>query len=84
MNWTFEPGHSAAEFRARHMMVTWVRGSFKNMHGSLDFDPASPRAPAVEATIDVASCWTGEPTRDRKWLRCPFGRRPRLRSDLAG
>ena len=24
--WTFEPGHTAAEFRARHMMVTYVRG----------------------------------------------------------
>ena len=24
--WVFEPGHSAAEFRVRHMMVTWVRG----------------------------------------------------------
>jgi len=70
MKWTFEPGHSAAEFRARHMMVTWVRGSFKNMHGSLDFDPASPRALAVEATIDAASCWTGEPTRDNH-LRSP-------------
>ena len=24
--WIFEPGHTAIEFRARHMMVTWVRG----------------------------------------------------------
>jgi polyisoprenoid-binding protein YceI len=24
--WIFEPGHTEAEFRARHMMVTWVRG----------------------------------------------------------
>ncbi len=22
--WTFEPGHTATEFRARHMMVTYV------------------------------------------------------------
>src|SRR6266536_5550601 len=26
--WIFEPGHTEAEFRARHMMVTWVRGLF--------------------------------------------------------
>ena len=26
--WEFEPGHTAAEFRAKHMMVTWVRGLF--------------------------------------------------------
>jgi len=29
--WTFEPGHTAAGFRARHMMVTFVRGHFKNV-----------------------------------------------------
>ncbi|MBV8367913.1 MAG: polyisoprenoid-binding protein [Candidatus Eremiobacteraeota bacterium] len=64
MKWTFEPGHSAAEFRARHMMVTWVRGSFKNVHGELDFDPEHPEQLWVEAVIDARTCWTGEPTRD--------------------
>ena len=29
-SWTFEPGHTEAGFRARHMMVTWVRGLFKD------------------------------------------------------
>ena len=29
--WIFEPGHTEAEFRARHMMVTWVRGLFKDI-----------------------------------------------------
>jgi polyisoprenoid-binding protein YceI len=33
--WFFEPGHTAALFRARHMMVTYVRGHFKNVSGSL-------------------------------------------------
>ncbi len=62
--WTFEPGHTAAEFRARHMMVTDVRGHFKNVHGTLDFDPSAPQAATVEATIDARSLWTGEPDRD--------------------
>lgn len=65
MKWFFEPGHSAAEFRARHMMVTWVRGSFKNAHGRLEFDPAHPELLSVEATIDAQTCWTGEPARDQ-------------------
>ncbi|MBV8152264.1 MAG: polyisoprenoid-binding protein [Candidatus Eremiobacteraeota bacterium] len=64
MKWFFEPGHSAAEFRARHMMVTWVRGTFKNVHGSLEFDPERPTDLRVETTIDANTCWTGEPTRD--------------------
>jgi polyisoprenoid-binding protein YceI len=62
--WTFEPGHTAAEFRARHMMVSYVRGHFKNVHGRLVFDPASPQDSEVEATIDARGIWTGEPNRD--------------------
>ena len=62
--WTFEPGHSAAEFRCRHMMVTWVRGSFKNMRGKMVFDPANPVGGTVEATLDVRELHTGEPDRD--------------------
>ncbi len=62
--WFFEPGHSAAEFSARHMMVTNVRGHFKNVHGTLSFDPANPRAASVEVAIDAAGIWTGEPDRD--------------------
>src|SRR5207253_6116732 len=39
--WFFEPGHTAAMFRARHMMVTYVRGHFKNVSGSLVFEVAA-------------------------------------------
>lgn len=62
--WFFEPGHTAAGFRARHMMVTWVRGHFKNVHGTLDFDPDRPEAASVDVTIDAAGLWSGEPDRD--------------------
>jgi polyisoprenoid-binding protein YceI len=62
--WVFEPGHTAAEFRARHMMVSWVRGHFKDVHGSLEFDPGNPALLAIEATIQADKLWTGEPQRD--------------------
>ena len=62
--WTFEPGHTAAEFCVRHMMVTYVRGHFKNVHGTLDFDPAHPEASSVEVVIDATTLWTGDPARD--------------------
>ncbi|HEX7253663.1 MAG TPA: YceI family protein [Thermoanaerobaculia bacterium] len=62
--WTFEPGHTAAEFCARHMMVTCVRGAFKDVHGTLDFDPQNPQVASVEATIDARGLWSGEPARD--------------------
>jgi polyisoprenoid-binding protein YceI len=62
--WVFEPGHTAAEFRARHMMVTWVRGHFKDVNGALEFDPDDPTQLSVEATLQAAKLWTGEPQRD--------------------
>lgn len=62
--WIFEPGHTAAEFCARHMMVTYGRGHFKNVRGSVVFDPANPFKAAVEVTIDATGLWTGEPDRD--------------------
>ena len=62
--WTFEPGHTAAEFCARHMMVTCVRGHFKNVHGTLRLDLDNPSAASVEATIDARAIWSGEPARD--------------------
>lgn len=64
MRWTFEPGHTAAEFRARHMMVTWVRGAFKDVHGQLEFDPEHPEKLVVEVVIDTSGCWSGEAARD--------------------
>lgn len=62
--WFFEPGHTAAEFCVRHMMVTYVRGHFKNVHGQLNFDPVNPQNSSVEIEIDTRGLWTGEPDRD--------------------
>ena len=62
--WFFEPGHTAAQFCSRHMMVTCIRGHFKDVHGTLDFDPENPTAASVEVTIDAGNLWSGEPARD--------------------
>jgi polyisoprenoid-binding protein YceI len=70
--WFFEPGHTAAGFRARHMMVTWVRGHFKDVHGTLEFDPENPRTASVEVTIDARKIWTGEPDRDKHLMSADF------------
>ena len=64
MKWTFEPGHTAAEFCVRHMMVTWVRGHFKNVKGTMEFDLNDQARSSAEAVIDANQLWTGEPDRD--------------------
>ena len=70
--WIFEAGHTAAEFRVRHMMVTWVRGHFKDVHGSLEFDPENATDISIEATIQAAKLWTGDPQRDEHLLSADF------------
>ncbi|MFC9648612.1 YceI family protein [Streptomyces sp. NPDC056937] len=62
--WFFEPSHTGAEFRARHMMITYVRGQLKNVHGLLEVDPDEPEKARVEATIDAPQVYTGQPERD--------------------
>jgi polyisoprenoid-binding protein YceI len=62
--WIFEPGHTEVGFRARHMMVTWVRGLFKDVHGRLDFDWATCLNASFDGEIDATKLWTGEPDRD--------------------
>ena len=70
--WIFEPGHTAAEFRARHMMVTWVRGFFKDIHGELEFDWDSCLESTFKGRIDATQLWTGEPNRDEHLRSADF------------
>jgi len=62
--WTFEPGHTEAGFRARHMMVTWVHGLFKDVHGKLRLDWDQPLSATFSGEIDATKLWTGEADRD--------------------
>jgi polyisoprenoid-binding protein YceI len=62
--WMLEPGHTEVGFRARHMMVTWVRGLFKDIHGELDFDWDTCLESTFRGTIDATKIWTGEQDRD--------------------
>jgi polyisoprenoid-binding protein YceI len=62
--WSFEPGHTAAVFTARHMMVTSVTGAFKDVHGWVLFDQADCVQTTFGGVIDATKLWTGEPERD--------------------
>ena len=62
--WTIQDVHTAAEFSVRHMMITYVRGYFKNIAGTLHFDPEHPERASATVTFDAASLWSGEPERD--------------------
>jgi polyisoprenoid-binding protein YceI len=51
----FDPTHSSADFSARHMMITTVRGGFRNVNGTLVYDRENPANSSVEAVIDTAT-----------------------------
>jgi hypothetical protein len=55
--WVFEPGHTAADFCVRHMMVTWVRGHFKDIHGTVEFDPDNPATLSMAVEIAPQKPW---------------------------
>jgi polyisoprenoid-binding protein YceI len=70
--WIFEPGHTEAEFRARHMMVTWVRGMFTDIHGRLELDWGRAPEATFHGEIDAAGIWTGEPAHDKHLRSADF------------
>jgi polyisoprenoid-binding protein YceI len=62
--WQLDPTHSAVEFSVKHMMMTTVRGRFKELQATLRGDRDHPDDAGVEATIDVSSIDTGVADRD--------------------
>lgn len=62
--WEIDPVHSTATFAVRHMMVTTVRGTFRNLAGTVQFDGKDVGTIVAQATIDVASIDTRDPKRD--------------------
>lgn len=62
--WNFDPTHSSVDFRIRHAVISWVRGSFGSWSGTLYFDPEDPLAAEVTFAVDLASIDTGVADRD--------------------
>ncbi len=69
--WYIDPVHSSVQFIVRHMMVSRVRGRFRDVSGMIVIDEVPERS-RVEATIDIASIDTGDPQRDSHLLSGDF------------
>ena len=59
-----DPAHTDVLFSAKHMMVTRVRGTFKDVRGTLELDETEPTASRAEIVIAAASLDTGFGARD--------------------
>jgi polyisoprenoid-binding protein YceI len=62
--WQLDPTHSSVEFSVKHMMMTTVRGRFKDVQATLTGDRDHTERVGVQATIAVASIDTGVSDRD--------------------
>jgi polyisoprenoid-binding protein YceI len=69
--WFIDPVHSEVEFSVRHMMVSKVRGRFREMSGVIVIDEVPGRS-SVQASVVVASIDTGDETRDEHLRSADF------------
>jgi polyisoprenoid-binding protein YceI len=67
--WNIDPAHSSIGLVARHMMISKVRGRFREFSGFADIADIPERS-LVEVTIQAASIDTDDEERDRH-LRSP-------------
>lgn len=63
-DYTVDVTHTRIGVRARHAMVTTVRGAFTDFSGTAHLDTATPAASSVQLRIATASIDTGTPDRD--------------------
>jgi polyisoprenoid-binding protein YceI len=56
--WNIDPAHSVAEFKVRHMMISYVKGKFSGLSGVLKLDETDYTNSVVEVSIPAASVST--------------------------
>jgi polyisoprenoid-binding protein YceI len=59
-----DPAHSSAQFVARHMMISNVRGGFSGVEGVIEYDPDHPQETRVDVVIDASKISTLDEQRD--------------------
>ncbi len=62
--WQIDPAHTAAQFAVKHLMISTVRGQFKGVTGTVNWDDQDISKSTVDVTIDAKTVDTSEPQRD--------------------
>src|SRR5258708_19336744 len=63
--WQIDPAHTAASFAVKHLMISTVRGEFKGVAGTINWDDQDITKSTVDVTIDAKTVDTSEPNRDK-------------------
>lgn len=61
--WSIDPSHTQVGFAVKHLMISNVKGRFRDVTGSVQLDPDG-LGTAVDISIDAASLTTGDEKRD--------------------
>ncbi|MCC6381285.1 MAG: polyisoprenoid-binding protein [Dehalococcoidia bacterium] len=64
MAWQLDPAHTSLQFGVKHMMVSTVKGTFRDFTVDADVDEADLSRSRATITIDTASVDTGAADRD--------------------
>jgi len=70
--WQIDTAHTVVSFRAKHMMISNVRGFMPGVTGTIELDEASPERSRVEVTIPAATIDTGMEARDNHLRSADF------------
>ena len=61
--WAIDPAHTQVGFAVKHLMISNVKGRFREVSGSVRLDPTTMK-PEFDASIGAASIATGDDKRD--------------------
>jgi polyisoprenoid-binding protein YceI len=72
LKWTIDPPHSEISFRVKHLMITNVKGVFKEYDADIRLN-ADDHLPAyLHVTVNSASVYTGDQNRDNHLRSADF------------
>ena len=58
--WQIDPAHTAAGFAVKHMVIATVRGQFKGVTGTVNWDDQDLTKSTVDVTIDANTVDTSD------------------------
>jgi polyisoprenoid-binding protein YceI len=70
--WNIDPSHSIAEFKIRHMMISYVKGTFSGITGILNLDETDYSHSNVEVSIPAISVRTADSKLDAHLKNADF------------
>jgi polyisoprenoid-binding protein YceI len=62
--WSLDPTHSEIHFKVRHLMVSWVTGSFKQFNATVETKGDDITTAKIHFTADIHSISTNNDQRD--------------------